>query len=297
MKIFVTGGSSCFARVLLPLLCAHVGVEGVTAADTRSPRFSDPKLKAIRLDIRASASPAVLHGHDALGHLAGTTFPGRISASDMFDLNVRGAQKLFHAALATTITRFVHVSSAAVYGSAVHAKEQARLNPLRGFLYAQHQAYLEHLLAIEVPECVRLRPHVILGPHVHPMIKRFLNQPFCLRLNEPQPLFQCIDGDDLAQAVILSLESDARGAYNLAAEESFTLREALSGRAWLTAGLPSYGIPHGRSRSALGRGPGHRPGDVASTADQLPSRDRRTRLALSLHGQSRSRENLTALAP
>jgi nucleoside-diphosphate-sugar epimerase len=133
----------------------------------------------------------------------------------------------------------VHVSSAAVYGSAVHAKEQARLNPLRGFLYAQHQAYLEHLLAIEVPECVRLRPHVILGPHVHPMIKRFLNQPFCLRLNEPQPLFQCIDGDDLAQAVILSLESDARGAYNLAAEESFTLREALGGRAWLTAGLPS----------------------------------------------------------
>ncbi|MGZ5225515.1 MAG: NAD-dependent epimerase/dehydratase family protein [Burkholderiales bacterium] len=177
MRIFVTGGSSCFAQVLLPLLCAHAGVEGVTAADTRSPRFSDPKLKAIRLDIRASALPAVLHGHDALVHLGGPMFPGRMSASDMFDVNVGAAQKLFHAARATTITRFVHVSTAAVYGSAIHVNEQARLKPLPGFLYAQHQAHLEHLLAIEVPECVRLRPHVKLGPHADPMIKHLLNQP------------------------------------------------------------------------------------------------------------------------
>ncbi|MGZ5142898.1 MAG: hypothetical protein ACXWCP_04955, partial [Burkholderiales bacterium] len=97
MRIFVTGGSSYFAQVLLPLLCAHAGVEGVTAADTRSPRFSDPKLKAIRLDIRVSALPAVLHSHDALVHLGGTMFPGRMSATDMFDVNVRAAQKLFHA--------------------------------------------------------------------------------------------------------------------------------------------------------------------------------------------------------
>jgi UDP-glucose 4-epimerase len=241
MRIFVTGGSSCFAQVLLPMLCAHAGVEGVTAADVWAPRFSHPKLNVIGLDVRVPTLPAVLHGHDALVHLSGTMFPARMSACDMFNVNVRAAQKLFHSARATTITRFVHLSSAVVYGSTIHANELARLNPLPGFLYAQHQAQLEHLLAIEMPECVRLRPHVIVGPHAHPMVKRLLSQPFYLRLNEPEPLFQCIHEDDLALAVILSLESDVRGAFNLAGEESFTLREALSARAWLTTGLrPSF---------------------------------------------------------
>ena len=153
-----------------------------------------------------------------------------LSANEMFDVNVRAAHKLFHAARAAGVKRLIHLSSAAVYGAAVHANEQAALRPCPSFLYAEHTAHLEQLLAIELPECVRLRPHVTLGPHAHPLLKRLVKQPFFVRLPDPQPLLQCVHEDDVAQAVMLCLENDARGAYNLAADDSFSLRDAIRAR-------------------------------------------------------------------
>jgi len=238
MKVFVTGAASGFAQALLPALCSSPGIESVTGVDCRHPPFEHSKFRAATLDIRDPALPPLLAGHDALVHLGGAAASGNPSAAALFDLNVRSAHKLFHAARGGGVKRFIHLSSALVYGPAVHANEQAPLKPLPGLRYAEHQARLEQMLAIEFPECARLRPHVIVGPHAHPVLKKVLRQPFYLKLPDPQPLMQCVHEDDVAQAVLVCLDNDARGAFNLAIEESLSLREAIRSRHALSAGVP-----------------------------------------------------------
>jgi nucleoside-diphosphate-sugar epimerase len=247
MRVFVTGSSACLAQALLPQLCADPGIEAVTGADLRAPRFAHGKFTALRLDIRDAALAQRIAGHDALINLAFVVLRGRMSEREMFDINVRGSLNLFHAARAAGVRRMVHLSSAAVYGAGVHLDEDAALDPLPGFLYARHKAHLERLLAIEFPDCARLRPHVVLGPNAQPLLKRLLNQPFYLRLPPPYPLLQCVHEDDVAHAALRCLESGAGGAFNLAAEEAFSFREVIRQRQRLSVPLPPFA-----ARAALG---------------------------------------------
>jgi nucleoside-diphosphate-sugar epimerase len=238
MKVFVTGANSHLARALLPRLCAEPDVERVTGLDLAPPLFAHPRFEAVRADIRSPALERLLEGHDALVHLAFVVLRGHMPEREMFDVNVAGSHKVFHAARRAGLRRLVHLSSAAVYGGGVHLDERAPLQPLPGFLYAQHKAHLERLLEIEFPECVRLRPHVILGPHAQPLLKRLLRMPCYLRLPEPYPLLQCVHEDDVAAAVIAALKSEARGPFNLAAEDAFSLREVVRSRHRLALPLP-----------------------------------------------------------
>jgi nucleoside-diphosphate-sugar epimerase len=49
-------------------------------------------------------------------------------------------------------------------------------------------------------------------------------------LRQPYPLLQCVHEDDVARAVLLALKSAARGAFNLATEETFSFREIIRKR-------------------------------------------------------------------
>jgi nucleoside-diphosphate-sugar epimerase len=209
-------------------------VERVTGADTRPLRYSHPKLNAVSVDARDAAVMPMLEGFDALVHLAS---PAPLAPAATLDAKVRPVHHLFHAASGAGVQRLIHLSTAAVYGAAVHANEQSPLKPLPDFPYAAEQAHLEQLLEIDFPHCVRLRPHLIVGPHAHRAVKRLLRQPFYPRSPEPQPLFQCIHEDDLVSAVLLCLGPGARGAYNIATEDSFSLRDAIRSRCGIAIAL------------------------------------------------------------
>lgn len=238
MNVFVTGSSSCLAQAVLPVLCAEPGVARVTGVDLAPPRYAHAKFRAAQADIRDPGLAALLEGHDALVHLAFVVLRGRMSEDDMFGVNVTGSHKVFHAARQAGLKRLVHLSSAAVYGSGTHADERAPLAPLPGFLYARHKGHLERLLEAEFPECVRLRPHVILGPHAQPLLRQLLALPFYLSLPEPQPLQQCVHEDDVARAVLLALTRDVRGAFNLAVEDTYSYRDAVKSRHRVSLPLP-----------------------------------------------------------
>lgn len=240
MKVFVTGSSSHLAAALLPRLCARQDVERVTGIDISAPHFRHARFSATQLDLRSPQIETLLAGHDALVHLAGVVLRDGMPEREMFDINVNGSHKVFHAARRAGVRRLVHLSSAAVYGSGVHLNEAAPLKPLPQFPHAGHQAHLERLLAIEFPECVRLRPHFVLGPHARPALKRLFHFPCYLRLPEPHPLLQCVHEDDVARAVLLALERDARGAFNLAVEDNFNLREVVKRRHRFAVPLPLF---------------------------------------------------------
>ena len=237
MRVFVTGAGGSFARALLPALCAAPAIDAVTAVDMSAGRYTHPKLTASGIGFGDPEAAALLAGHDALVHLPPITTAAGAGPVESAEAAVRPAHKLFHAAHAAGVRRLVHVSSAAVYGAAVHASEASPMRPEAGFVYAERQAHLEQLLEIDFPGCVRLRPHLIVGPHAHPTLKRLLRQPFYPREPQPHPLFQCIHEDDLAQAILLSLQNDARGPYNIASEDSFSLRDAIRARHAFSLGL------------------------------------------------------------
>jgi len=230
MKVLVTGSSSRLARALLPLLTAEPAIARVTGVDLAPPHFSHAKFRSVQSDIRDPGVAAVLEGHDALVHLAYVVLRGHMSEAEMFDINVTGSHKVFHAARRAGVKRLVHLSSAAVYGGGVHLGEGAPFAPLPRFLYARHKAHLERLLEIEFPECVRLRAHVILGRNAQPLLRQLLNVPCYLALPEPQPRLQCVHEDDVARAVLLALERDVSGPFNLAVEDSFSYRDLIRSR-------------------------------------------------------------------
>lgn len=240
MKVFVTGSSSHFAAALLPRLCASAEVERVTGIDLDPPRFEHAKFGATQLDIRSPELERLLAGHDALVHLAGIAPAGRKPEAEMFDINVSGGHKAFHTARQAGVRRFIHLSSAAVYGGGVHLSEQAPLHPAPDCLHAVHHAHLEKLLEIEFPECVRFRPQIILGPHSRPALKRLLRLPCYVSLPEPHPLLQCVHEDDVARAVLLALGHNVRGAFNLAVEDSFSFRDVVRQRHLVAVPLPPF---------------------------------------------------------
>jgi len=184
---------------------------------------------------------------------------GRMSEAEMFDINVTGSHKVFHAARRAGVKRLVHLSSAAVYGGGVHLGEEAPFTPLPHFLYARHKAHLERLLEIEFPECVRLRAHVILGRNAQPLLQHLLSLPCYLSLPEPQPRLQCVHEDDVARAVLLALERDVRGPFNLAVEDSFSYRDLIRGRHRFAIPLPPAAARAGLALAWRFRGWGGEP--------------------------------------
>src|SRR5690349_3040073 len=124
MRVIVTDADSGFAQALLPALCARAGVESVTGIALRPPVFTHARFRAIQADYREST--ALLAGHDALVHLGASM---GTAASDTLEAAVRPVHRFFHAANDAGIRRLVHVSTAAVYGAAVHASEHSPLKP------------------------------------------------------------------------------------------------------------------------------------------------------------------------
>jgi len=239
VKILVTGSSACLARALLPRLCAEPVVTRVSGIDLGPPHFSHPKFRSLRADFRDPQAAALLPQHDALVHLAYVVLRGHMAERTMREINVDASLRLLQAAGAAGMRRIIHLSSAAVYGAGSGLDEDAPFAPLAGFRYGEHKAELEQGLQDTLPQCLRLRPHVILGPNAQPVLRQILRLPFFLRLPDPQPRLQCVHEDDVAAAVITGLASAAQGPCNLAAADTFTLRDAVRSRHRLSLPLPA----------------------------------------------------------
>ncbi len=241
MKVLLTGSSAWLARALLPRLCASPAITQVTGIDLRPAHYTHAKFTALRADFRDLRVAALLPQHDALVHLAYVVLRGRMREADMHAVNVTGSLGLLQAARSAGLPRIVHLSSAAVYGSGANLAEDAPQAPLPAFCYGQHKAELEGLLERSVPECILLRPHVILGPHAQPVLRQILGLPFYLRLDDPQPLLQCVHEGDVATAVLACLQREASGAFNLAAADAYTLRAVARQRHRAPLPLPVAG--------------------------------------------------------
>lgn len=240
MRIFLTGSASHLAAALLPALCADARITAITGIDLRAPDFTHAKFTHHRIDIRADETTRLLAGHDALIHLAFVVLRGKMPLAEMRDINVRGTQQLFEAAMLAGVARRIHLSSASVYGQGNALTENAPLAPVRDFAYAEHKAELERWFDAHDPDAVRFRPHVILGPHEQPLLTTLTRQPFYLRLPDPQPQLQCVHEDDVAQAIHSALFASVSGPFNLASDDTLSLREVIRSGNPRAMGIPPW---------------------------------------------------------
>jgi UDP-glucose 4-epimerase len=246
MRVFVTGAASRLAQALLPKLCAAPEIESVVGIDRRPALFSHRKFTHRVADIRVAELGSLMEACDGLVHLAFVVLRGKMSAAEMHAINVAGTQHVFQAALAAGVSKLIHLSSAAVYGWGEGLAETAALHPLAGFLYGRHKAEVERWMERVLPQAVRFRPHIILGPHCQPLLKSILRQPCYVLLPDPQPLLQCVHEDDVADAIVASLFRAVSGPFNLAAPGAYSVREVIRARHRLTLPLPLF-----LARSAL----------------------------------------------
>jgi len=260
MRVLVTGSSASLAHALLPQLCADPAITLVSGVDIRAPHFMHPKFRALQSDFRDSRIGGLLPGHDALVHMAYVVLRGHLREEAMREINVDASLRLLRAARAAGLKRIIHLSSAAVYGCGRDLDENAPLAPLNGFCYGMHKAELERQIGKALPECLRLRPHVILGPHAQPVLRQILDLPLYLRLGDPQPELQCVHEDDVAGAIICGLHSGVSGPCNLAAGEPWTLRAVMRRRHArclpLSPGLARAGLALVHGLSGWGGEPG-----------------------------------------
>lgn len=297
MKVVVTGAAGRLAAAVLPRLAAEPAIDEIRAVDLRPAAFAHPKIRFRQDDFRADATRALLEGADALAHLAFVVLRGRTPRRRMREVNVAGTLALFAAARSAGVQRAVHLSSAAVYGAGEHLAEDAALAPLPGFAYAEDKAAVEAALARDFPNAVRLRCHIIVGPNAQPLLKRLLRQPFYVRAPAPQPLLQCVHEDDVAAAVALALTGTAAGPLNLAADDTFSLAEAIRRRHRFAVALPPAAAQALVTTGWAIAGAFGEPAWVAGAGRSLTLDCRRTRDELGWRPRFSSRAALAAMVP
>lgn len=234
MKLIVTGSGSALAGALLPLLAADERIDQIIGLDRSETAFSDPCFTQVLLDLASPHAARVFAGADALVHLALAAEPDdpEAAARDALAAEtfyVGSAQNIFRAAIEQRVPQLVHVSSAVAYGLPARAQPIAEDHPraaLPGFAWAAHLVEFEEWLDIHETQhpgtrVVRLRPHLIVGRRATPSIRTLLRAPFSVRFAGRTPRLQCVHVDDVAQAILHSLQRpDVAGAFNLACADA-----------------------------------------------------------------------------
>ena len=150
-------------------------------------------------------------------------------------INVDGTQNILNSAAEIRPAKLMVISSATAYGAwpdnPVPMDETAPLRAREEFRYAADKTEIERLLTKFDQEhsdiqTVWVRPSIIGGPNIDNYLSRFLfGMPFLVLLDGFDGLVQFVHEDDVVSAIHRILDSDARGAFNVAPPDWLTCTE------------------------------------------------------------------------
>ncbi|AYY14540.1 NAD-dependent epimerase/dehydratase family protein [Actinobacteria bacterium YIM 96077] len=235
MRVVVTGATGNVGTSVVESLAEHPEIDEIVALARRNPEWRSPKVTFVADDIRSRRLVDHFRGASVLVHLAWAFQPTH-DPIKTWDTNVMGSIGVFEAAAAAGVSALVYASSVGAYspGPGEHVDESWPTHSLPVAAYGREKAYLERYLdAFELrhPEMrvVRLRPSFTFKREsaseqrrifAGPLVPRVLMRPGRLRVLPLPPglRFQALHTADAAQAYRLAVTSDARGAFNVAAE-------------------------------------------------------------------------------
>jgi nucleoside-diphosphate-sugar epimerase len=252
MNVLVTGGSGQLGTLVVRRLVQDRKVKRVVTLDLAPPRVASPKLEIAQADVRDPSIEGRLAGIDAVVHLAFVVTDLRPRA-EFDDINIGGSKNVFAAAARAGVKQIVYSSSVAAYGVVpgrpVPLTEDTPRVLRDDFAYGACKTRIEdHLDEFErahpaLAVC-RLRPAILVGAHMEHLLGDALRR---RRLFDsgPAPLPLVWD-EDVADAIVLALKKQARGAFNLGADEPLPPRELAR-----AAGLPVVKVPAPVARAFL----------------------------------------------
>ena len=238
MRIVVTGATGNVGTSVLAALAADSSVGVVDALARRAPVAVDAlgRARFVQADVAESDLEPIFRGADVVIHLAWLIQPGRDEAMTR-RVNVEGSRRVFDAVVRAGVLSLVCASSVGAYSSGPKDRRVDESWPTRGIsssFYSRHKAEVERLLdAVEREQpglrVVRLRPGLIFKREAASEIRRLFVGPFVPRWafqsrlvpvvpDVPGLAVQAVHSDDVGEAYRLAALSDARGAFNIAAE-------------------------------------------------------------------------------
>ena len=232
MKVAVTGAAGYLGKILIPLLEADSSVERIVAIDV-TPVSTSKKLTFIRRDVRDPAILDDIKGCDALAHLAFIVMPIH-SEEETDSINIGGSQNVFTRAAEAGVRKIVHVSSVAAYGAWPDNPdplyENAPLRPMPQFYYSRTKGAVEAWLDTFEREhgeisVVRLRPCIFLGPKINNMMVEIMARKKVPVYSGYPARIQFVWDEDVANAIVLGLTKDVRGAFNIAGDNPLTMQQ------------------------------------------------------------------------
>jgi nucleoside-diphosphate-sugar epimerase len=237
MRVVVTGATGNHGSSLVRRLSQDPSIEAITGLARRLPKLAVPKVSWVSADIARDDLRDVFAGADAVVHLAWLIQPGR-DERITHAVNVEGSRRVFEAAAAAGVGAIVYASSVGAYSPGPKDRRVDESWPTSGIstsFYSRHKAAVERILdAFEAAHpdvrVVRIRPGLVFKREAATQIRRLFVGPFLpsalvRRMFVPvvpdieRLRFQAVHTEDLAEAYRLALvRSDARGAFNIAAE-------------------------------------------------------------------------------
>jgi len=211
----------------------HVSVLGIAR---RLPELDLPHVEWAAADVTSSDLVPLFRGADCVVHLAWLIQPSR-DHETLRATNVHGSTRVFEAVAEAGVPALVYASSVGAYSPGPKKRfvdESWPTEGIRTSFYSRHKAEVERILDAferERPETrvVRLRPGLIFKREAASGIRRLFAGPLL-----PSPLvrpslvpfvpdtprlrFQAVHSRDVGDAYRLAAVSDARGAFNVAAE-------------------------------------------------------------------------------
>ncbi len=248
MRIVVTGASGNVGTSVLRALIADPQVDSILGIARRRPTWKPEKVEWATADVVIDALAPLLKGADAVIHLAWAIQPSRDEVTTR-RINVTGSERVFEAVAEAGVGALVYASSIGAYSPGPQSEQVDESWPTGGIstsFYSRHKAIVETALdrfEVDHPDVrvVRLRPALIFKEGAASEIRRLFGGPFVPgKLLEPDRLpvmpwiaglrTQAVHTEDVAEAYRLAATSNARGAFNIAAEpilDARTLGEAL----------------------------------------------------------------------
>jgi UDP-glucose 4-epimerase len=236
MRVVVVGATGNAGTSLLRSLADDDAVDSILGLARRLPELELPKVEWASADITRDELVPHFRGADCVVHLAWLIQPSR-QPNKLWRTNVGGSDRVFRAVAAAGVPSLVYASSVGAYAPGPKDRRVDESWPIGGVptsLYSTQKAEVERRLdrfEAEHPETrvVRLRPALIFkresatgqrrlfaGPLLPTPLLRPGRFPFVP--DTPNLVFQAVHSHDIGEAYRLAVRSDARGAFNVAAE-------------------------------------------------------------------------------
>jgi UDP-glucose 4-epimerase len=236
MRIVVVGASGNAGTSVLRSLSRDPAVDSIVGIARRLPELYEPKTEWAQADISRDELTPLFRGADVVIDLAWLIQPGRDLAT-LRATNVDGSQRVFEAVAEAGVPALVYASSVGAYSPGPKDRQVDESWPTGGIessFYSRHKAEVERILdryEREQPSIrvVRLRPALIFKREAASGIRRLFAGPLLpsplvrpslipVVPRTPRLCFQAVHSYDVGEAYRLAALSDARGAFNIAAD-------------------------------------------------------------------------------